>query len=50
MTLLCDTPDEAVADIADGSTGPIGGFGMAVPRATVTQCASTYAWTMASML
>jgi 3-oxoadipate CoA-transferase alpha subunit len=29
MTLLCDTADEAVADVADGSTVLVGGFGMA---------------------
>lgn len=29
MTLICDTADEAVADVADGSTVLVGGFGMA---------------------
>jgi 3-oxoadipate CoA-transferase alpha subunit len=29
MTLICESPDEAVADVADGSTVLIGGFGMA---------------------
>lgn len=29
MTWVCQSPDEAVADIADGSTVLIGGFGMA---------------------
>ena len=29
MTLICEGPDEAVADVADGSTVLIGGFGMA---------------------
>ena len=29
MTLVCDTPDEAVAGVEDGSTVLIGGFGMA---------------------
>jgi len=29
MTRICESPDEAVADVADGSTVLIGGFGMA---------------------
>ena len=29
MTLICESADEAVADVADGSTVLIGGFGMA---------------------
>ena len=29
MTLVCETPDEAVAGIVDGSTVLVGGFGMA---------------------
>jgi 3-oxoacid CoA-transferase A subunit len=29
MTLVCETADEAVADVADGSTVLVGGFGMA---------------------
>lgn len=29
MTMICSTPSEAVAGIADGSTVLIGGFGMA---------------------
>jgi 3-oxoadipate CoA-transferase alpha subunit len=29
MTLICESPDEAVADVTDGSTVLIGGFGMA---------------------
>ena len=29
MTLVCDTPDEAVAGVEDGATVLIGGFGMA---------------------
>jgi len=29
MTLICDTADEAVADVADGATVLVGGFGMA---------------------
>ena len=29
MTVVCDTADEAVADVEDGSTVLIGGFGMA---------------------
>jgi len=29
MTLVCETADQAVADVADGSTVLVGGFGMA---------------------